>query len=75
MKVGDTLLCKNSSYPYVKDMSYPIIKIINEDLTWIYLTSCDMNIRFSLENDDFGLSYKDFFYTKEEIRKFKFESI
>ncbi|MCK9445690.1 hypothetical protein M0Q50_02230 [bacterium] len=79
MKVGDKLLCKNTNNNHFNISScftinkyYDIILIddgkikINNDYTEIFMFSFD---------DNYVLHIWDFFYTKEEMRKKKINSI
>lgn len=68
MKIGDKLICKKIHSIFIEGESYYIDDIINESLIIngeYYTINIDSN----------GLSYKDFFYTPEELRIKKLNTI
>lgn len=73
MKIGDKLLCKTSH-----DNCYTINKLY--EITWIsdkcYKISSDYFEDFYFgRNDNHGTYYKEYFYTQEELRMKKIDSL
>jgi len=70
MKVGDTLICKKSDFGIIKGDEYSVEAII-ESVDFDYTYYCLSDIKFNV-NDTF---IENHFYTKEEIRQLKLESL
>jgi len=73
MKPGDTLICKVTNSGILKyGKSYKIIDVINKHV------SVDIGpsyVTFNLEKHYFDLFVYDMFYTKEELRLLKLDSL
>ncbi|MCK9445691.1 hypothetical protein M0Q50_02235 [bacterium] len=76
MKIGDTLYCKTSSGIFECGKSYTITDIVFNGYDRLhYLKLDNHNYQYSIERDNIGVSYKIFFYTQEEMRLKKLNSI
>jgi len=85
MKVGDKYLCKKPAcilqhnyYCYITENNYYII--IYSDMTCMDVypddyVHKDNTITFSKYTNDYSLYFYDYFYTKQEERKFKLEKL
>lgn len=68
MNIGDNFICKKTHSIFIECESYYIDDIINETLI--------INGEYyTIDIDSNGLSYKDFFYTTEELRIKKLNTI
>ena len=91
MEVGDKLICKNDSSPFVKDFCYDIYKL-EDNIVWVRYTKwgdCSIgtnygidafslvtNIRLPSYSFEIGLPYYgDYFHTEKELRKLKLDKL
>lgn len=83
MKVGDKLICKKdyctsvyyTKFYFYKGHIYEIVDIVDRfGYKILCIETCNQDIKFSLRCKD-KLYVWDYFYTQEELRKIKLESI
>lgn len=77
MKKGDFLYSKTSKGAMTKGVCYKILDIIVDDGDEVLIILNDKNqiYKFTIEPDEFGNSYKNYYYTPEESRSKKLKTI